>query len=79
MGRALDHWNVGIVAFTCLSNHFHALLLPEDAEELSRFMGFVERCLSREVGRLHDWRGSMWADRYHTAIVSGEPEVQVAR
>ncbi len=79
LGRALDHWEVGIVGFHCLSNHFHALLLPEDAEALARFMGFVEGNLSKEVGRLHDWKGPMWADRYHSVIASDEPEAQVAR
>ena len=42
LGRALDHWKVGIVGFHCQSNHLHALLLPEDAEALARLMGFVD-------------------------------------
>ena len=46
------------------------LLLPEDAEALARFMGFVEGNLSKEVRRLHDWKGPMWAERYHSVIVS---------
>ena len=79
LGRALDHSEVEIVAFKALSNHFHGLLLPEDAEALARFMGFVECNLSKEIGRLHGWRGSMWADRYHSVIVSDEPEAQIAR
>ncbi len=79
LGRALDHWKVGIVHFHAMSNHWHALLLPEDAEALARFMGFVEGNLSKEVGRLHGWSGSMWADRYHSVIVSDEPEAQVSR
>ncbi len=80
LGRAVELWpGVGVVAFTFLSSHFHALLVPEDAEALARFMGFVETNLSKEIGRLHDWPGSMWGDRYHSVIVSHEPEAQVER
>jgi hypothetical protein len=35
-----------------LSNHYHLLVAPTDAEQLAEFMGFVNSNIAREVGRL---------------------------
>jgi hypothetical protein len=35
--------------------------------------------LSKEVGRIRDWKGPMWARRYSGIVVSDEPEAQWRR
>jgi hypothetical protein len=42
-------------------------------------MCLVNTNLSKEVGRLHDWPGTMFPDRYHSVPVSDEEAAQVAR
>jgi len=32
--------------------------------------------VSKEVGRLRDWTGALWARRYDAIVVSDEPDVQ---
>lgn len=46
---------------------------------MSDFMRLVNRALSGEIGKLHDWSGTMWARRYTSIPVSDEPEAQIAR
>jgi hypothetical protein len=36
---------------------------------MSRFMGFLNGNLAKELGRLHDWREKFWGRRYHSASV----------
>jgi len=53
--------------------------VPRDPDHLAEFMRFVNTNLSKEVGRLHDWSGSMFADRYHHVPVSDEEGAQIRR
>lgn len=79
LGRAAARYEVGIVAFATLSNHWHLLLLPRDAEQLAAFMGYVNGNLAKEVGRLHRWKEKVWSRRYRAIVVSDEPDAQLAR
>ncbi len=42
-------------------------------------MAHVQCNLSKEIGRLRPWRGSMWERRYDAIVVSDEPDAQWAR
>ena len=72
VGRALSLYNVELFAFAFLSNHFHLLVSPADGEALARFMAHVKRNISDEIGRLHDWQGTMWDRRYRAIVVADE-------
>jgi len=62
-----------------MSTHWHALLWVEDAEQLARFMQYVNGKLGKEIGRLVGWRHGIWSRRYTAIIVSNEEAAQVAR
>ena len=79
LGRAQSRWNMIIHAIIVLSNHVHYLLSPESGEQLSAFMQFVQTNLSKEIGDLHDWEGTLWADRFTSILVSDEDEAQIDR
>lgn len=53
--------SVRMHAFVFLSNHCHLLVSATQSEELAPFLGFIFGNSSRELGRLHDWRGKLWA------------------
>jgi hypothetical protein len=46
---------------------------------MSAFMAYLNRNLSIEIGKLHDWRGPMWERRYHHSIVDNDPAIQIER
>jgi len=61
-----------------MSNHYHLLVIPDSEQQLASFMRFVNTNLSKQLGRLHDWSGSMF-QRYKAIPVSDEEEAQVGR
>ncbi len=79
IGRAQRKHQVEVCALTVLSNHIHLLVFAEDCGRLAEFMHFVDTNLSKKVGRLHDWSGTLWHGRYSAVPVSGEEAAQVAR
>ena len=62
IAMALQYFtSVRMHAFVFLSNHCHLLISATQSEELAPFLGFVFGNSSREMGRLHDWSGPLWA------------------
>jgi hypothetical protein len=55
------------------------LLSVDDAEQLARFMQYVDGNIAREVGDLVKWKGPFWARRYKAIVVSNEEAAQVER
>jgi REP element-mobilizing transposase RayT len=67
------------VAISLLSNHYHMIVRAESAKRLSRFVGYFNSNLAREVSRLTDWTRKIWDRRYQAILISNEEVVQVAR
>ena len=78
IGRAASLYDVGVIAFVIMSNHAHFLLCPANGEQLAKFMAHVNRNISDEAGREHDWAGALWERRYRGIVVVDE-QSQVAR
>ncbi len=79
LGRAQELYPVQVHALACLSNHLHLLLSPQDVQQLAAFMGHLNTNLSKEAGRLHDWKGPLFDRRYEAIVVSNEKKAQIAR
>ena len=79
LARAQRMYPVGICAFSFVSNHYHLLLRVDDAQQLSKFMAYVNGNLAREAGKLHRWKDKFWARRYQGIVVSQEEAAQVDR
>lgn len=79
LGRAQRLHSVTLHGFVFLSTHYHLLLTVDDAQQLARFVGYLNSNLAREVGRLHQWPERIWGRRYEAIVVSDEEEAQVGR
>ncbi len=79
VGRAQQLTSMSIVGISVLSSHAHLLVIPEDAKQMGDFMRHVGGNISDEIGRLHDWSGTMLPRRYRSIEVSTEEEDQVRR
>jgi hypothetical protein len=79
LGRAQRLYPIRICGLAVLSSHVHLLLDVGNARQLSDFMEYTCSNMAREVGRLTDWDGPVFAGRYHAIIVSPEEKAQVAR
>lgn len=47
-----------------LSNHFHLLISSKTRPDLATFMNLFKSKLTRELNRVHHWKGSVWEGRY---------------
>ena len=72
IGRAQDRYGMIIHAFVVTSNHAHYILSPTTAEQLARFMQFVNTNIAKEAGRLHQWPERLWSRRYRSIVVADD-------
>ena len=79
LAKAQGESCIPIHAVVCLSSHFHLLASPQSVEQMATFMCHFQANLSKEVGLLYDWPGTLFDKRYHAIPVSDEPEAHVAR
>ncbi len=79
LGRAADYYKVDVHAFGMASNHYHLLYFAENGLQMSRFQGYLNSNLARELGRLYGWREKFWSRRYRAMMISDEPEAQRKR
>ncbi len=76
LGRALEVSPLELCGAVFTANHYHLLAVVQEQQDLSRFMHHLNGNLSKEVGRIRQRSGPMWARRYDGIVVSDEPEVQ---
>jgi REP element-mobilizing transposase RayT len=69
IGKAQHTYGMTIHAFVVVSNHAHFLLSPTSAQQLARFMQFVNANMAKEAGRLYDWPERFWSRRYRAIPV----------
>ena len=79
LGRAQHRFEVEVMAYVFLSNHYHLLIWARDARQLAGFVGYLNSKLAREVSRLTGWSGKIWERRYQAILVSDEEPAQVER
>jgi putative transposase len=79
LGRTQRLHGRAIAAVSVLSNHFHILLIVDDAQEVSGFMRDLQSKVAREVNRLTGWRGPVFERRYEMTVVTDEEAAQVER
>ena len=63
---------VEIHHYAFLSNHFHLLMSAEKTKHMSAFVGHFKSNLARELGRIHDWHGTMWHKRFSNEEILDE-------
>lgn len=79
LARAQELYPVAIHGAVCMSNHYHLLVSVTDAHQQASFMRHFNTNLSKEAGRMHGWRGPLFAGRFKPLEVSEEPAAQIER
>ena len=69
IGKAQDTYKMVIHGFVVVSNHAHLLASPTSAQQLARFMQFLNANIAKEVARLYNWPERVWSRRYHAIPV----------
>jgi len=61
--------NIKIYAFTLMPNHFHLVLKPKKAEDLSKFMQWLMTSYVRFYNKTYKTSGHLWQGRYKSFLV----------
>ena len=77
VAKAQANWpEVRLYGYAFMSNHFH-LMVSGESEEISAFVGFIKREISRRLGQRYDLSGSLWHSRFlSTALPTPESQEQ---
>jgi REP element-mobilizing transposase RayT len=75
VAKAQLNWpDIKLYGFAFMSNHFH-LMLSGESREVSTFVGFIKRELSRRLGQKHKLSGPLWHSRFvSTALPTFESQ-----
>lgn len=79
LSRALELYPVRLHAVVVLGSHWHVIATYPDPEVMAGFHCHFSANLSKEVGRVYGWTGTVFPDRYHAVELSSEPEIERAR
>lgn len=69
MAEAKTMYEVKILAYCLMPNHFHLLLMPAKAEEMSKWMQWLMTSHVRRHHRSHGTSGHVWQGRFKSFIV----------
>ena len=69
MEEAKDIYPIKIFAYCLMPNHFHLVLLPTKAEELSKWMQWLMTSHVRRYHRHYGTSGHVWQGRFKSFIV----------
>ena len=63
LAKCQEDCEIRIYAFAFMDNHFH-LLVRGEGKEISRFMKRFQESVARDINKLRNRRGHLWAGRY---------------
>ena len=69
IGKAQHNYGMVLHGFVVASNHAHFYARPASAQQLARFMQFVNGNVAKEVARHHNWPERVWSRRYRAIPV----------
>jgi putative transposase len=70
--KAKEQFRVELWAYCLMPNHIHAIAVPREDGELSRFFATLHRRYARATNARYDWRGHLWQERFYS-VVMDEP------
>jgi len=69
MEEAKVHYHVNVFAYCLMPNHFHMVLMPDKAEDLSKMMQWLMTSHVRRYHRHYGTSGHIWQGRYKSFLI----------
>ena len=58
-----------IWAYCLMPNHVHFIMYPCHEDGLRSSLGEAHRRYTRHINSIHDWRGHLWQERFHSFVM----------
>jgi len=62
-------YKVEVWAYCLMDNHVHLIVVPEDAEGLSKAIGETHKNYTRMINFREGWRGYLWEGRFKSFVL----------
>lgn len=72
IAEALRRYEVSMLAYCLMPNHFHMVVKPQQGEELSRFVHWLMTSHVRRYHRHYESSGHVWQGRYKSFIIQDD-------
>lgn len=72
MAEAKKRWPVKIFAYCLMPNHFHMIIRPDQAENLSKWMQWLMTSHVRRYHEHHKTTGHVWQGRFKSFIIQND-------
>jgi putative transposase len=67
--EAKDKYEVKLLAYCLMPNHFHLVIIPQEAEDLSSFMQWLLTSHVRRYHRHYQSSGHVWQGRFRSFLI----------
>jgi putative transposase len=77
LASARESAGVDVWAYCLMPNHVHLVVVPARADSLVAFFREAHRRYTRRINLRQGWRGHLWQERFHSAVMD-ERHLQAA-
>lgn len=77
MKEAKNRYEVKIFSYCLMPNHFHIVMMPHHAEDLSRWMQWLMTSHVRRYHRHYETRGHVWQGRYKSFLIQKDDHLLI--
>lgn len=60
---------VDVWAYCLMPNHVHVIAVPQHEQSLAKLFGVAHHRYALRVNTIHDWRGHLWQERFHSFVM----------
>jgi len=62
-------WQVEFWAYCLMPNHIHAVVVPHQPDDLSKYFAILHRRYARQLNLRHEWLGHLWQKRFFSVVM----------
>ena len=65
----LPDYSIDVWSYCLMPNHVHAVIVPRNEHDMSRFLAVLHRRYARRTNLLNEWSGHLWQKRYYSVVM----------
>ena len=62
-------WQIEFWAYCLMPNHIHAVVVPHQSDDLSKYFAILHRRYARKMNQRHEWLGHLWQKRFFSVVM----------
>lgn len=64
-----DEYGIEYWAYCLMPNHIHAVVVPSERSDLSKYFAILHRRYARRTNLRHEWQGHLWQKRFFSVVM----------